>query len=301
VEALPWDQIQSAVFYLALPAFVSAALVTAALHWLGGVKQSAAGAALGLCVGAVAALFVHSALPALLADQTESALASLGNALLPGAGSTLDRLAWTVLAALVVDRIACVADAHSADGWLIRGGASLGIAWALVPEATRDEFIWLAPALAAVTWAHWTIFNILANRPGRISLAVCVVLSLFAGAELLGMHAHSARLMDMLAALAFALAGLVAVSWWRGMEFGGALPGIAVSLPTLMLIGQQTTSSELHWFNFALSALVPLTLAVTIPFKDWPTTRLGVVRLTLVLVVLAGSAIMAWQAEPLTD
>src|SRR5437764_160332 len=133
MPSIPWDQIVAALLYLVLPALASAVLVMAAAAWLGGPRQAAAGAALGVSVGAALALCLHAAMPALLEHGADIARLALADAL------TLDRsewnrLPWAVLAALCVGRLAYLADVHASDGWLLRGGASIAIAWTLVPE-----------------------------------------------------------------------------------------------------------------------------------------------------------------------
>jgi hypothetical protein len=310
-----WDFIRDMVLptllFMVLPALTAAALVMAIVERLGGAKQAAAGAALALCAGTVFGLWVRLAAPSLQQDSLEATLAAFGaeqtwqdalaalvNALDFGR-STWNRLPWAILAALVVGRIAYLADVHSSDGWLVRGGAAIAIAWCLLPEKERDEFVWLAPAFAAVIAALWMILDRLAAQPGSSSVAVCVILAMLVAAQLMGLHAHSASLMDVLVALAFAFTGIALVAYRRGVEFGGAIPAVAVALPALLLMGQRTTSSKLPWIAFALPACAPLLVAVTLPFTHWPKLCLHLVRLVLVLALLAVAVVLACVYEPI--
>jgi hypothetical protein len=310
-----WDFIRDMVLptllFMVLPALTAAALVMAIVERLSGAKQAAAGAALALCTGAVFGLWVHLAAPSLQQDSLEATLAAFGaeqtwqdaltalvNALDFGR-STWNRLPWAILAALVVGRIAYLADVHSSDGWLVRGGAAIAIAWCLLPEKERDEFVWLAPAFAALIAALWIILDRLAAQPGSSSVAVCVILAMLVAAQLMGLHAHSASLMDVLVALAFAFTGIALVAYRRGVEFGGAIPAVAVALPALLLMGQRTTSSKLPWIAFALPACAPLLVAVTLPFTHWPKLCLHLVRLVLVLALLAVAVVLACVYEPI--
>ena len=302
------DMVLPALLYMVLPALTAAALVMAAVERLGGAKQASAGAALALCLGAFFGLWVNGAasapsmqkdaLSAFSDEQTwQDALAAFGRAL-HLVHSTWNRLPWAILAALVVGRLAFLADVHSSDGWLLRGGTAIAIAWLLVPEKDHDEFVWLAPALAAIIAALWVILDRLATQPGSSSVAVCVILSLLVAAQLM-LHAGTGRLMEALVVLGFAFTGVALIAWRRGVEFGGAIPAVAVALPALLLMVQRTTSTKLPWFTFALPACAPLLLAVTLPFTHWPKVRLHVVRLALVLAPLIAAMVVAWLYAPL--
>ena len=306
-----WEFIQDMVLpkllFMVLPALAAAALVMAAVERLGGARQAAAGAALALCVGAFFGLWVHgtvqsdsleTTLAAFTDEQTlEEALGAFGNALSLGQ-STWNRLPWAILAALLIGRLAYLADVHASDGWLFRGGTAIAVAWLLLPEKERDAFIWMAPAFAAVIAALWIVLDRLATQPGSSSVAVCVILSLVVAGQLM-LHAHSLTMMDTLAVLGFAFTGVAVIAYWRGVEFGGAIPAVAVALPALLLMGQRTTDSKLPWFTFALPACAPLLLAVTLPFTHWPKLGLHLLRLALVLAVLGATVAVAWHYEPL--
>ena len=132
------DNVLPIVFYLALPALTASAVTMAAGHWLGDGKQSSAAGALALCAGAVSGLWCYTAVPILQmqwpnALDLAAILSALDDALSLGQ-STWSRLPWAILAALLIGRLACLADAHAGDGWLLRGGTAIPIAWSLVPE-----------------------------------------------------------------------------------------------------------------------------------------------------------------------
>jgi hypothetical protein len=295
-----WDFITEMVLpvllYMVLPAFASGALVMFLISWLGGAKQAAAGAAVGVCVGAIVGLWCRDAAQVLKATADAwAAAASLANvlSLVPG-NSDWNRLPWAILAAVCVGRLA----AQLSDGWLLRGGTSIAISWLLLGETTRSEHFWIAPALAAVIAAHWIILDRLATQSSNGSIALAIILTTLVAAQLM-LHAHSARFMDALAVLAFAFAGVWLVAWRRGVEFSGAVPAVAVAVPSFLLMGQQLLETKLHWTTFALPALMPFVLAITLPFAHWPTMRLHVVRLILVLILLGATVALAQLAEPL--
>jgi hypothetical protein len=308
-----WEFIRNMVLptlaFMVLPALTAAALVMAVVERLGGAKQAAAGAALALCVGAALGLFVRDAAPGMQKDSLQAtfaalgeaktlqtALAAFGNALNLGQ-STWSRLPWAILAALVVGRLAYLADVHSSDGWLVRGGAAIAIAWLLLPEADRHDFVWMVPALATTIALLWIILDRLAAQPGSSSVALGVVFSLLVAAQVM-LHAGTTSLMDALVVVGFAFIGVALIAYRRGVEFGGAIPAVAVALPALLLMGQRTTYSKLPWIVFALPACAPLLLAVTLPFMHWPKVRLHMVRLVLVLAPLIAAAVLAWHYQP---
>lgn len=299
--APPWSAIVPTVLYMVLPAVAAAAIIVAAVERIGGSKQAPPGAALGLMVGAFLGLWMRDALPLVVDGGSPKAfLTVLPNVLTLVSGeSSWNRLPWAMLAALSLGLIAQLADAHAGDGWLLRGGVAIAIAWVLIPDDLREMFVWLAPAFAVVVWAQWVILDRLAAQPASFSVPLALMLSLVAAAGVL-IHAGTARLMDATLVQACALTGLLLVSWWRRLEVGGALPALAVALPGLLLMGKLTQMEEkMHWAAFALPACAPLLLVATMPFTHWPKLRLHFVRLVLVLIPLAFALFLAREAGPL--
>lgn len=295
----PWSIVVPMLVYMVLPALTVSAGLMALVERLSGGKQAAAGAALGLMAGVVVGLISRDVLPLLIDGKFELAFTILPYSLTPIPGaSTWNRLPWAILAALCVGRVAYLADVHNGDGWLLRGGVACAIAWALIPDETRDKYFWLAPALAAVILAELVILDRLAALPGSSSVAGAVVLSmLVAGGVLL--HASSAKLMDVNIVFAVALTGILMTAYGRGVEVGGAMPGVAVTLPCLLLVGRLQVATEIHWTGFALPVVAPLLLAGTIPFSHWPKWRLHALRLVIVLIPLALALYLANDAGSL--
>ncbi|MFQ3651978.1 MAG: hypothetical protein SNJ75_16775 [Gemmataceae bacterium] len=79
----------------------------------------------------------------------------------------------------------------------------------------------------------------------------------FGVAAVVLIHAHSASLTDCATALSASLGGIALASLGRG-EARGCYAGVAVALPGLLWVGQQTTSSQIPDSVFALVAIVPL-------------------------------------------
>jgi hypothetical protein len=100
--------------------------------------------------------------------------------------------------------------------------------------------------------------------------------------------------------LAAAFSGLAAIACWRGVDFSGAVPAIAVALPGILLMGKQETSVEsIHWAAYVLPACAPLVLVITLPFARWPKLHLHLLRLALVLALLTVSIVLAQQGGAL--
>jgi hypothetical protein len=265
----------------------------AVVERVGGIKQTAAGAALALIVGAFFGLAMRDAGPLLLKEPLQKALGALPHILTFGCGPTWDRLPWAVLGALCVGRVAHLTD----GGWFLRGGAAIGIAWWALPEDSREKFVWLAPAFAATIWLQWVILDRLAAQPGSSSLALCLTLALLTASGVL-IHAGTKRLMDPAVVLAFALAGVWFIAIWRGVEIGGAIPAIAVALPSLLLMGLLNTE-KVQWSAYALTAIAPFMLILTMPLTRGPRWALHLMRLAVVLLPLVIAIIIAREAGPL--
>ena len=296
----PWSAIAPMALYMMLPALMAAALVMAAMARFGAPKQAPAGAALGLMVGAFLGLWLRDSASFVVAGSPAVLLSALPDVLILNPGdSNWNRLPWAILASLCVGRLAYLADVHSSDGWLLRGGAAVGIAWWIIPDSSRQEEVWLTPAFALVVWLEWVVLDHLSAQPGSSSVAVALTLSLLVAGGVL-IHAGTARLMDAAIVLACAFLGVWLISFWHGIEFGGAMPAIAVALPALLLMGHQTQAEEkMHWSAFALAGCAPLVLAATLPFSRWPKLWLHVVRLALILIPLAIAGYLAHEAGPL--
>lgn len=289
------DNIVPILLHLALPALAMSAVVMAAVDWLGGSKHAGAGAALAIAAGSAFGLAFYAAAPFI--EERPRDIGPIFTAMDGGLSlgqSSWSRLTWAVLAALLFGRIA----SPMTDGWLVRCGVAIPIAWAVIPEQDREEIAWIAPLLAAGIAALWIVLERSAQEPAGGSVAIAAVLALLTAAQIAGAHAHSARIMIALFALGFALAGLTIVALRRRIEFCGALPAVAVALPTLMLMAQRTTSSKLPWIVFALPAIAPLLAGVTLPVPHWPRPVLIMIRMVLVLAALVLAAGLAWLDEP---
>ncbi len=174
---------------------------------------------------------------------------------------------------------------------ILRAAAAFAIAWWIVPEATSAVSVWLVPAFALVIFLEWVILERIADAP----TALCLTLTFFTAGGVL-LHARMVSALDAATVCGSALAGLTLMAWWLRVAVAGAIPAVAVVLPTLLLMGQQETGTDtLHWTTFALPAAAPLLLIVTVPIGRTNAFRWYAVRLILVLIPLGAALFLADQ------
>jgi hypothetical protein len=112
----------------------------------------------------------------------------------------------------------------------------------------------------------WALLDHLARRfpGGWLPLTLSLM---YMAAALVLLHAYSARLAEVGVILSAALAGLALIAWHQQLPIDGAIPAVAITLPGLMLIGQQNTFSEVPVSAFALPALAPLALGALLALR----------------------------------
>jgi hypothetical protein len=137
------------------------------------------------------------------------------------------------------------------------------------------------------------------RRPGGETAFKLAVVSL--GGAVVLLQAHSGSLSDAASVVAASLLGVALVMWWRQSDAGGAMPGIAVLVPGLMVAGRTQTFSEVPPISFALIGLAPLLLGIPLlpTAARWPRAA-RVLRAVLVLTALGVAVGLAMWAEPPT-
>ena len=199
---------------------------------------------------------------------------------------------WLPWAALLAAGVGSIARPLPVVGRLARVLVAGLIARLLVPDLP-----WLGVAFAAAVLAEWELLDRFGEEfGGLLPLGLGVVL-LAAGAVLI--HAHSARLTDLATILAGSFFGVALATWGARAEVRGAVPIAVVSLPGLMLVGQQSTYSEVPATSFALAALAPFALALLllVPRRFWRARLL--LGLGLLFATAGAAVLLAAWAEPL--
>ena len=119
-------------------------------------------------------------------------------------------------------------------------------------------------------------------------MALGLSLALF-GASIVILHAHWLSFAESITFPAAALLGVAIVAFVRKTDVSGALPGIAVLLPSMLLVvyDQMAGLHAIPWYAFLLAALPPLSIGLlAIP----PMSRLdGHRSMARVLVALPRS------------
>jgi hypothetical protein len=185
--------------------------------------------------------------------------------------------------------------------WVRRVIVSGLAAWVFVPAAMRAEY-WPLAAFAAVVLLGWVGPEALARQsPGGV-----VPLGLgfsFLGASFVMAHAHSASFADCLAIPGAALVGIALVSFVTKADPSGAFAGPAMLVPAILLLGQQSTFSEIPWYAFFLAALPPVLIGLV---AIRPISRLGgtwrwVLFWALCLGPSVAAVVLAVRAETLLE
>ena len=183
--------------------------------------------------------------------------------------------------------------------------ADLHKSWPLLVDAFPYPFAARAWALIAFTlfvalgWAGSE--TVAKNAPGG-AVGLGLAFSLF-GASLVILHARWASFAEAITFPAAALFGISIVALIRKTDIGGALPGISMLLPAMLLVthDQMSGSHSIPWHAFLLAALPPLSIGLlAIP----PLSRTqGVSRWILFWALCLGptiaAVILAARAESL--
>lgn len=178
--------------------------------------------------------------------------------------------------------------------WIVRGLAVVVATRLLVPPELNGEIPWLWPALAATCLVDWWLLDTSGAEapPGWMALGLAGV-SLAAATVLI--HAHTARFTDVATILSGTWLGIAGAAYWTKSQPGGAIPAFAIGLPGLMLVGEQSTFSEVPSAAFSLIALAPIPLLFV---RKWPkmTWRFAFAGWMLLLAPAAvGVALALWN------
>lgn len=187
--------------------------------------------------------------------------------------------------------------------WMLRVATAMLISRLLVAPSVRSEISWLWPAVSAVLLLNAWVLDELGKEANSRWLSLGMVWMLFSAATVL-IHAHTARMTDLATILAGCWIGVAVIAWWRPAApiTASGLPLTAVALPGLMLIGQQSTFSEVPLASFVLLACVPTALAPVLLFptakrSSWIYIATGWI---LILVPTLLAIILAVRAEELS-
>jgi len=273
----PFHLVADALLNAVLPAAGTAAALFFLAVRFGGRRAAPPGAAVGFAVAAALGWWLRDTLTLISGD------------------SPWNRLPWVAFGALGIGLALRWSRIPQVAGVLIRLACSIGIAYAIMPPATRAESLWLSGAFAGLVFAAWVVLEYVAKRSPGGTVPLAYAASFFIAAGVL-IHAGSGRLTEA-ATVAFAASvGVALIALWKRVDAGGMVPAAAVMLPGLLLMGQQETFSEVSWPAFALPTVAPLLLICTLPLRGW---SLRILSTILVLLPLIAALALAMETGPL--
>ncbi|CAN5533309.1 hypothetical protein BH11PLA2_BH11PLA2_39340 [soil metagenome] len=269
----PWELIQSALLETVLRPLVVSTLVFLIATYL---KQVRIGAVLAVVLGILASNQKREAIDFRIDSEhpleTKELLAAGHRTVMGISGEDFITpparywLPWAAYLAAIAGVFTQSTRMPKWLAWLLRLTVSILIARLLVSLSSREETAWLWPTFTAVVFLNWTILEAVAVKyPGGV-LALVLAYTL-TQCGLLLLHAHSARLNDiaLMTAFSFIGVGVVACRWHR--DASSVVPFAAVLIPGLMLIGQQTHTSDVPESAFLIMALSPLMLILILLFN----------------------------------
>jgi hypothetical protein len=160
-------------------------------------------------------------------------------------------------------------------------------AWPLIAFTLAVALGWAGSARAAQE-----------SPGGRVGLGLA--LALF-GASIVILHGHTGRFAEVVTVPAAALLGIAGVAAVTKVEVTGAVPGLAVLLPSALLIGATEADSLVPWYAFVLAGLPPLTVGLTAipPISRASGLWKGILFWVLCLGPTVAAFVLAVRAEAL--
>ncbi len=280
----PAELVLDVLLHAVLPAACVAAVLTALAALVGKRDETAAhaGSALALAAGLAVGDQLRGTLPWVPDERPMSWLAAV------------------VLAVLAAGVVARLPQVPGWVGWALRGAASALAGWLLTPADLRQEWLVAPAALAAVVLLQWAVLEQVERvEPGGLVPLALAAAALAAAVVLV--HAGIARFADLAVVLMAALAGVGGVALVLGRRAGGVVPGAAVLLPALLLLGEHETFTEVPADSFVLVGLSPLLLAPSLlpAWRRYERKGLWAAQAVLVLIPLAVAVGRAAAAESL--
>jgi len=159
--------------------------------------------------------------------------------------------------------------------WRLRLGLGLVAALVLVPADLHHKWpavmagwpypfharAWPLVAFTLAVALGWAGSEAVTRQSPGGTVGIGLALAVF-GAGFVMAHAHSARFADALSIPAAALLGVSLVALFAKVDVGTAVPGVALMLPSILLVGFYETFNDLPWYAFLLAGLPPVTVGL---------------------------------------
>jgi hypothetical protein len=175
--------------------------------------------------------------------------------------------------------------------------------WPVLVDRSPFPFrakVWPLAAFTLAVALGWAGTSAAARKePGGV-VGLGLALTLF-GASFVVIHAHFAKFADVLSIAGAALLIIAIVAAFTRVEVTGATAGVALLLPSALIVAATETYSEVPWYAFALAGLPPLTVGLTAipPINRATGVWKGVLFWVLCLGPTVAAVILAVRAESL--
>lgn len=277
----PLSLVQESLLSTVLPPAAAGALVFAAVLGIVGRQAALLGAVLALVAGLAAGNYFRAVIPWVPGTRTAEWIPYL--ALAAAIAASLMRVPkrpligaalWALVMAIVVVR--------------------------LLPRQYHLEPLWMLPAFVlTITAVGFGLGYASLKDPGAIMPAVAA-LALYALSAVC-IHASSARLMDMAVIAGSTLAGMALVAGLAKADTAAAMPAVAVLLVGIAFTAQYESYSNVRWGSFALAAVAPLLVLVSLvpPVAHLTGWKLRAVQVVLVLIPASVAVAFAVLDDPI--
>jgi hypothetical protein len=273
----PWNDVWDVLRQLMAPALGASLVLMLAVRLAGRERLTPLAAALALTAGVLVGnhfrvptpitfplepdrpLTAHDLVQVLGWSLESKPRSAMQDESAPRAMSSHYWLPWAAGLALLVELLVRLPGVPPSAGWAARALVAVFVGRVLTPGFARLENPWLSWILSGAILLEWSVLLALA-RCWKDGTAASSSAGCFVAASVILLHAHTASLMDLSLLFFAALLGLALVAWWLQGDTGPALAAAAVVLPGVLLIGQQTNTSQVPPTSFYLAGLAPLAL-----------------------------------------
>jgi hypothetical protein len=274
----PAKLVQEAALQAVLPPFVAAAAALGLIVLVFGRRAAVAGSAVAVAAGWAAGNYFRGTV----------------------AWTPDERTAWIPVVAVLAAAAGTVVRRLPTVGWALWAAVlAVGVV-RLLPAAALKEPWWAVPAFVLLTAAVGAGLAHLSARDPGAGVPLLAAAALFTAGGVV-LHAHSGKLLDVTTVAGSALLGVAAAAGLSRTDAGGAMPGAAAFLTGTLVVGFDTTYSEVPARSFVLPAVAPLAALLVLlpPLRRLAGWRVRLVQAILILVPLAAAVGFAARAEPL--
>ena len=154
-------------------------------------------------------------------------------------------------------------------GWRLRLGVGLIAALIIVPAKLPDEWpirvqekAWSVAAFTLIVALGWGGSERVARQSPGGAVGLGLSMAMFGASLVVAACTLWQSCAEAMTFPAAALLGISLVALIRKSDVGGAVPAVALLLPSFLLMGATESYSEVPWYAFLLAMLPPLTVGL---------------------------------------